>query len=84
MRMAIGWRNPCPVHSIRRSVKVSDNGSSARYFVEELIAGVQEEQWAELSILQALCGGHSLSSVAETVRAIKREQSEQEDKPAAG
>jgi hypothetical protein len=66
MRMAIVWRNPCPVHSIRRSVKVSDNGSATRYFVEELIAAVQEEQWADLSILEALCGGHCLASVAET------------------
>jgi len=52
--------------------------------VEELIAGVQEEQRADLSILEALCGGHCLVSVAETVRAIKHEQSEQEDKSAAG
>ena len=51
---------------------------------KKLIAGVQEEQWADLSILEALCGGHCLASVAEIVKAIKHEQSEQEDKPAAG
>jgi len=39
-------------------------------FVEELIAGIQEEQWADLSILEALWGGHCLASVAEIVRAI--------------
>ena len=57
---------------------------ATRYCVEELIAGVQEEQWADLFTLEALCGGHCLASVAESVRAIKHEQSEQEDKPAAG
>jgi hypothetical protein len=29
---------------------------------KKLIAGVQKEQWADLSILEALCGGHCLAS----------------------
>jgi hypothetical protein len=45
MGLVIAWRNPRPVQTIQRCTRVSENGSCARYFVEELIGGVQDSSF---------------------------------------
>jgi hypothetical protein len=44
---------------------MSENGSCARYFVEELIGGVQEEEWIDSSTMEILRGGSNLETCAE-------------------
>jgi hypothetical protein len=58
MRLVIAWRNPRPVQTIQRCTRVSENGSCARYFVEELIGGVQEGEWIDSSTMEIRRGGN--------------------------
>lgn len=65
MGLAIAWRNPRPVHAVQRCTRVSENDSCARYFVEELIGGVPEGAWIDLSTMEILRGGNVLKPCAE-------------------
>jgi hypothetical protein len=57
MGLVIAWRNPRPVQTVQRCTRVSENDSCARYFVEELIGGVQEGAWIDSSTMEIRCGG---------------------------
>jgi hypothetical protein len=56
--MVIAWRNPRQVQAIHRCTRVSENSSCVRYFVEELIGGVQEGLWIDSSTMEILYGGN--------------------------
>jgi hypothetical protein len=57
MRMAIAWRNPRPVQTSHRYVKVTDIASGSVYVIQEMISGAQEDKWADLSTLEVQDGG---------------------------
>jgi len=65
MRLVIAWRNPCPVQTIQRCTRVSENGLCALYFVEELIGGMQEGVWIDSSTMEIRCGGNIPEPCAE-------------------
>ena len=52
MGLVIVWRNPHPVQTMHRCTRMSENGSCTRYFVEELIGGMQEGTWIDLSTME--------------------------------
>ena len=58
MRLVIAWRNPRPVQTMQRCTRMSENGSCARYFVEELIGGAQEGVWIDASTIEIRHGGN--------------------------
>jgi hypothetical protein len=55
MALAIAWRNPNPVHTIKRCIKFGKGTLSDIYVVQELIAGAN---WSFMSVLEVLCSGH--------------------------
>jgi hypothetical protein len=57
MTMAITWRNPRPVQTSHRYVKMTDIASGSVYVIQEMSSGAQEDQWADLSTLQVQDGG---------------------------
>jgi hypothetical protein len=65
MGPVIAWRNPRPVQTIQRCMRVSENDSCARYFVEELIGGVQEGIWIDSSTMEIRRGGNIPEPCAE-------------------
>jgi hypothetical protein len=68
MRMAITWRNPRPVRTSHRYVKVTDSASGGVYVIQEMISGAQEDKWADLSTLEVQDGG-SVSGTRSQTRA---------------
>ena len=68
MRMAITWRNPRPVQTSHRCVKMTDIASGSVYVIQEMSGGAQEDQWADLSTLQVQDGG-SVSGTGSQTRA---------------
>jgi hypothetical protein len=58
MTIAIAWQNPTPVHASKRCIKFGKDTSSDMYLVQELIAGADEEQWANMSVLEVVCSRH--------------------------
>jgi len=79
MGLVIAWRNPCPVQAIQRSARVSENGSCARYFVEELIGGVQEGAWIDSSTMEILCGGNIPEPCAEKPVIVHRAEQDRKE-----
>ncbi len=65
MGLVIVWRNPHPVQAMHRCTRMSENGSCARYFVEELIGGMQEGTWVDLSTMEIQRWGSSPEPRAE-------------------
>jgi hypothetical protein len=65
MRLVIAWRNPRPVQTVQRCTRVSENGSCALYFVEELMGGVQEGAWIDSSTMEIRRGGNIPEPCAE-------------------
>ena len=58
MGLVIAWRNPRPLQTTQRCTRMSENGSCARYFVEELIGGAKEGVWIDSSIMEIQRGGN--------------------------
>jgi hypothetical protein len=59
--MAIAWRNPHPVQTIHRWLKVSDTASSSAYVIQAGQAG----KWADLSTSEVQDGGNVLGPRAQ-------------------
>lgn len=76
MELKIAWRNPNPVHTVKRCVKVGTHNLSVIYFVQELIAGADAGQWANVSVLEVDCSGHVEVPMTEITRAIEPEEQE--------
>ena len=57
MGLTIAWRNPHPVQTTQRCTRVSESDSCARYLVERLIGGAQEEAWIDSSTMEIRRGG---------------------------
>lgn len=60
MGLAIIWRNPRPVRTVRRRRKLIDNASGIIYVVQELVMRAKDQQWAYMSTLEVFRGGHAL------------------------
>jgi hypothetical protein len=58
MVLAIAWRNPNPVHTTKRCIRFGKGMPSDIYVVQELIAGADEQQWTDMSVLEVLCRRH--------------------------
>jgi hypothetical protein len=58
MSLAIIWRNPKTVHCVRRRRKLIHNLSGTIYVVQELVLRGKDQQWAYMSTLEVVRGGH--------------------------
>jgi hypothetical protein len=76
MGLVIAWRNPLPVQTLHRCTRMSENGSCARYIVEELIGGMQERVWIDSSTMEIRRGGNTRSPVPKSLRSMHHEERE--------